>query len=124
MADKTIVLNVFENVHPSEERSVDLIHLLDVVLSFSWTQTAQELQLTVPVGMIFQQIDVDTHFVDSTNVDFLKGVHQLCLIYHVLKRMKIDMQSLVFRNFLAPQIQNFIHGILLKSGQADALFNG
>lgn len=103
------------------ERFAKRLEFLNVPLSLSWTKSAQELELVVPVLMIHEKIDVDSDSVHKLCVDLLEMVDQSCLVDVFLQRMEIEMQSLVLAHDRAPKIQHLVEGILLESSQANGL---
>lgn len=95
---------------------------MDKFLCFSWSKPTQKLKLVVPMLMIDQEIEVNTNLVDDLNVDFFENITKTSLVDMFLKRMQIHLESLVLAHDWTPEIQNFVHGILLVSGQTDSLF--
>ena len=91
LMQELILVNLVPVVQWSAKRSEPL----NVSLSFSWSQPADELQLVLKVLMVHQEVDVDTNIVHSLNVDLFKRVSESSLIDVFLQRMKIQVESLV-----------------------------
>ena len=96
---------------------------LDVPEGLSWTQSAQELQLVVVMLVILQEVDVNADLIDSLDIDLLQALEQLHLVDLLLQRMQLQVQGLVFLDDWAPEVQHFVHGVLLESSQGNHLFD-
>lgn len=103
------------------ERFAKRLEFLNIPLSLPWTKSAQELELIVPVLMVYEKIDVHPDSVHKFRVDLLEMVDQSRLVDVFLKRMEIEMQGLVLTHDRTPKIQNLVERILLESSQANCL---
>lgn len=113
---------IFEKLLSVDYWPSESLQPMDELLSFSWSKTTQKLELVVPMLMIDQEIQVNTNLVYNLNIDFFKNITKTGLVDVLLKRMQIHLKSLIFAHDWTPKIQNFVHGILLVSGQTDSLF--
>jgi len=92
-----------------------------VALGFTRSKTTEELELVVHMLVVDQEVDVDTHIVHYFNVLLLKNFNEACLVYKLLKRMQVELETLVLAHNWAPKIQDLVHRVLLESCQADSL---
>lgn len=106
-----------QNYWPSES-----LQLVNKLLCFSRSKPTQKLELIMPMLMIDQEIEVYSNLVHDLNIDFFENIGKSSLVDMLLKRMQIHLKSLVFTHDGTPEIQNFVHGILLVSGQANSFF--
>lgn len=88
---------------------------MDVLLSLPWSESTQKLKLIVPVVVFDQKIDVNSNIIHCLNVYLFKLVKKASLIDVLLKRMEVNVQSLVLTHDWTPKVYNFIHWILFPS---------
>ena len=69
--------------------------------------------------MVNKQVDVNSNAVDGLDIDFFKSIQQTSLVDVLLEWMEVDLQRLILTHDWTPQVQNFIHWVLFKSGKAD-----
>jgi hypothetical protein len=86
------------------QRFTLLLQFLDISLCLSWSESAQELQLVVPMFMVNEEIDVNSDAIDSLHIYLLEDFNETCLVNVLLKWMKVDVQHLVFTHNWTPKI--------------------
>ena len=69
--------------------------------------------------MLDQEIDVNSYIIHSLDVDFFQFIKEQGLVDTFLKRMQVDVESLIFTLDWAPQVQNLVHRILFPSSKTD-----
>lgn len=104
------------------QRLTERFQDLDKPLSLSRAEAAQELELVVPVLMLYQEVDVDSDVVYGLDVDFFKGLKETSLVDVLLKRMQVDVESLILAHDWTPQVEYLVHRVLFPSRQANGLF--
>ena len=72
--------------------------------------------------MINLYIDIYSYRIQRLYIYFFEAIHQSSFVYKFLQRVQIKIKSLVFTDYWAPKIQNFIHWILLESCKTNCFF--
>jgi len=73
-----------------------LLQLLEETSCLPRTESAQELELIVPVVMLNKKVDVNSYIIDSLHIDLFQHFHQSVPIHILLERMHVEIESLIF----------------------------